>query len=83
MAFRGERRSKATHASPTDPATRLMRKGKGNEARLLLMGHALMENRNGLPVDFRATPATGTAAGDIVPVLLDEARFPPPHFRRR
>ena len=72
--FRGERRSNATHASTTDPEARLMRKGKGKEARLVFMGHALMENRSGLLVDFRVTTATGTAERDVVPVLLDEAR---------
>ncbi len=72
--FRGERRSNATHASSTDPEARLMRKGKGKEARLVFMGHALRENRNGLLVDFQVTQATGTAERDIVPVLLDEAR---------
>ena len=72
--FRGERRSNATHASTTDPEARLMRKGKGKEARLVFMGHALMENRHGLMVDFQVTQATGTAERDMVAVLLDEAR---------
>jgi len=72
--FRGERRTNATHQSTMDPEARLMRKGKGKEARLVFMGHALMENRNGLLVDFRVTRATGTAERDAVPVLLDEAR---------
>jgi transposase len=72
--FRGERRSNATHVSTTDADARLMRKGKGKEARLVFMGDALMENRNGLLVDFQVTQATGTAERDIVPVLLDEAR---------
>jgi transposase len=72
--FRGERRSNATHQSTTDPESRLLRKGKGKEARLVFMGHALMENRHGLLVDFQVTQATGTAERDAVPVLLDEAR---------
>ncbi len=71
--FRGERRSNATHRSTTDPEARLMRKGKGKEARLVFIGHALMENRHGLLVDFQVTQATGTAERDAVPVLLDEA----------
>jgi transposase len=75
MDFRGERRSNATHQkSTTDPQARLMRKGKGKEARLVFMGHALMENRNGLLVDFQVTQATGTTERDAVPLLLDEAR---------
>ena len=33
-----------------------------------------MENRNGRPVDFQVSQATGTAERDAVPVLLGEAR---------
>ena len=46
--FRGERSRNETHRSGTDPEARLMRKGKGREARLAFTGHALMENGNGL-----------------------------------
>ncbi len=49
--FHGQKRSNATHAFVTDPEARLYRKGKGKEAKLCYMGHALMENRNGRP-DF-------------------------------
>jgi transposase len=59
--FHGERRSNATHASTTDPEARLMRKGSQHEAKLSYHGHVLMENRHGLAVDARVTPATGTA----------------------
>ena len=38
------------------------------------MGHALMENRNGLLMDFVVSGATGTAERDAVPSLLDGAR---------
>ena len=38
------------------------------------MGHALMESRNGLLVDFQVTQATGTTERDAVPLLLDETR---------
>ena len=72
--FHGERRSNATHQSTTDPEARLLRKGKGKEARLVSMAHALMENRHGMLVDFQTTQATGTAERDIVPELLDQAR---------
>ena len=54
----GERRSNATHQSTTDPEARLMRKGKGKEARLVFMAHALMENRNGMLMDFQVSSAT-------------------------
>ena len=72
--FHGERRSNATHQSTTDPEARLYRKGKGKEAKLVFIGHALMENRNGLLTDFQVTEASGTAERDAVPVLLDEAK---------
>jgi transposase len=72
--FRGERRSNATHQSTTDPEARLAKKGKGKEAHLAFTGHALMENRNGLLVDFQLSQATGTAERDAVPDLLEQAR---------
>jgi transposase len=59
--FHGQRRSNATHASTTDPEARLYRKGPGKEAKLCFMGHALMENRNGLVVDACLTEANGHA----------------------
>jgi len=59
--FRGERRTNETHASTTDPDARLFRKSRGTGAVLCFMGHALMENRNGLVVDAELTRATGTA----------------------
>ncbi len=72
--FHGERRSNATHQSTTDPESRLLRKGKGKEAKLVFIAHALMENRNGMLVDFQTTQATGTAERDAVPVMIDEAK---------
>ena len=38
------------------------------------MGHALMENGNGLLMDFVVSRATGTAEREAVPVMLDDAR---------
>ena len=72
--FRGERRSNTTHQSTTDPEARLLRKGKGKEAKLVFMAHALMENRHGMLTDFQVSSATGTAEHDAVPVLLEQAR---------
>ena len=64
-----------THESRTDPEARLMRKGKGREARLSFMGHALMEtNGNGLLMDFLVSRATGVAEREAVPAMLDDAR---------
>jgi transposase len=59
--FHGEKRSNATHESTTDPDAKLMRKGKGKEAKLSYSAHALMENRNGLIVDFQVDVADGRA----------------------
>jgi transposase len=59
--FHGQKRSNETHASTTDPDARLYRKGRGKEAKLCFMGHALMENRNGLIVGATATRASGHA----------------------
>ena len=59
--FHGQKRSNATHVSTTDPEARLYRKGKGKEAKLCFMGHALMENRNGLIVGAETTLADGHA----------------------
>lgn len=59
--FRGQKRKNDSHASTTDPESRLARKGKGKEAKLSYSGHALMENRNGLLVDIRIDSADGLA----------------------
>ena len=59
--FHGEKRSNETHESTTDPEAQLARKGKGKEAKLSYSQHALMENRNGLVVDFRIDEAMGKA----------------------
>ena len=72
--FRGEKRSNATHASTTDPEARLAKKSAGKEATLCYTGHALMENRTGMVVDFQITTTSGTAERDATPVLLETAR---------
>ena len=59
--FHKQKRGNDTHASTTDPDCRLYRKAQGREAKLCYMGHALMENRNGLAVGAQVTLASGTA----------------------
>lgn len=59
--FRGEKRTNDTHASTTDSEARLAKKSKGKEAKLSYSAHALMENRNGLLIDFRVDQADGQA----------------------
>lgn len=61
--FRGQKRTNETHASATDPDARLYRKGRGKEAKLCFMGHALMENRNGLIVGAVATAPRAMPSG--------------------
>jgi len=69
--FRGEKRSRDTHESKTDPDALLFRKSAGTAARLCYMGHALMENRHGLVVEGEVTQATGTAEREAAVELVD------------
>ena len=68
--FKGEKRSNATHASTTDPDARLYKKSPGTGAMPCFIGHAPMENRNGLIAQGDLTRADGhaerTAALDMV-----------------
>ena len=70
--FHAEQRSNDTHASTTDPEAKLYRKGKGKEAKLCFMGHALMENRHGLVVQAEATEANGTAEREAALEMIDQ-----------
>ncbi len=72
--FHTEKRSNETHQSTTDPEARLYRKGDGQPAKLCYMGHALMENRNGLAVGGCISQATGTAERDKALELIDDYR---------
>lgn len=69
--FHGERRSNETHESSTDPDARLMRKGKGKEAKLSYQASTLMENRNGIIVGVDVRHATGTAEREAALDLVD------------
>jgi IS5 family transposase len=53
------------------PLARLFRKGPGKEARLCFIGHALMENRNGLIVGALTTRASGHAERLAAVALID------------
>ncbi len=70
--FHGQKRKNDTHASTTDPESRLYRKAQGREARLCYMGHALMENRNGLAIGGMVTQANGTAERRASEALLKQ-----------
>lgn len=71
--FRGKKRSNETHESKTDPDSRLYRKGK-TASELRFMGHALMENRNGLVVDAMVTHANGFAEREAAKAMIGEVR---------
>lgn len=70
--FHGQKRRNDTHASTTDPEAKLAKKGKGKEAKLSFAAHALMENRNGLLVDFRVTEANGYAEREAALAMMKD-----------
>jgi transposase len=78
--FHGEKRSNHTHASTTDPESRLYRKSVAAPAKLCFMGHTLMEHRNALIVDMELTHADGHAERDAAIDMLDRL---PKRTRRR
>lgn len=72
--FHGEPRANATHGSTTDPAARLTKRAPGQEAKLAYQGHILMDNRHGLAVAARVTPATGFAERETAVALVRALR---------
>ncbi len=72
--FHGEKRSNESHESTTDPEARLYRKGNGRESKICFMGHAFMENRNGLAVGGCVSLATGTAEREEALAMIDKHR---------
>jgi transposase len=78
--FEGHKRKNETHASTTDPESRLLRKGLGKEAKLCFAQHVLMENRNGLVVDVCVTEANGRSERQAALTMIDRTL---PSCRRR
>src|ERR1700751_1729315 len=70
--FHGQKRSNKTHASTTDPDARLYRKSYGKESKLSYLGHALVENRNGLIAAAMVTHADGNAERDAALLMLQK-----------
>jgi transposase len=68
--FKRQKRSNATHASTTDPDAQLFTKSKKAEALPSYMGHVLMDNRSGLAIDTRLTPAAGNAEREAAREML-------------
>lgn len=72
--FHGQKRTNETHCSRTDPEAKLYRKGRGKEAKLSHMGHALTENRHGLIMAIAATEANGTAEREATLTMVDRLK---------
>ena len=72
--FHGQKRSNDTHESTTDPDARLYKKSYGKESHLAYLGHALVENRNGLIAQAMATAADGYAEREAALLLLEQQR---------
>ena len=70
--FHGQKRSNNTHASTTDADARLYKKSYGKESKLSYLGHALVENRNGLIAAAMVTHADGYAERDAALLMLAE-----------
>ena len=77
--FRGRKRSNEPHESKTDPEAKLMRKGKGKEAKLSYCMSVMIENRNGLIAGIDVRQADGYAERTSALAMLDAA----PRSRRR
>lgn len=69
--FKGQRRSRDTHESKTDPDALLYKKSDGQGAKLCYIGHVMTDNRHGLVVDAELTQATGTAEVDAALAMID------------
>jgi len=70
--FHGDKRSNDTHESTIDPDARLYKKSYGKESHMAYLGHALVENRNGLIAAAMVTQADGSAERDAALLMLHE-----------
>jgi len=77
--WHGKPRSNATHASTTDPDSRLFKKSQNAAAILAYQGHVLMEHRSGLVVSAVVTHADGY--GERVAALAMLDTLPSKHLR--
>jgi transposase len=80
VQWHGQKRSNDTHASTTDPESRLYRKSHNTAATLCYSAHLLMENRSALIVDAELTTADGYAERATAIEML--ARLPQRARRR-
>lgn len=70
--FHGEKRGNQTHASVTDPESRMARKGNGKEAKLSYVGHVIIENRNGLVAGTLVNQPSGHAECEAASALASD-----------
>jgi len=70
LNYRGQKRSNETHASVTDPDTRLTRKSHHSAAMLGYLASTLMENRHGLIVQTDVRAPHGRAECDAALEML-------------
>jgi transposase len=70
--WKGQARSNDTQESSTDPQARLYKKSEQAESILCYQGHALIENRNGLVVNAKASLADGMAERETALAMLSE-----------
>lgn len=70
--WRGEKRSNETHASTTDPESRIYKKAQGTASELAYLGHAMADNRHCLIVNACATQANGTAERATAAAMLEQ-----------
>jgi transposase len=68
--FHNSKRSNDTHESTTDPDARLYKKSYGKQSHLAYLGHALVENRNGLIAAAMVTQADGYAEREAALLML-------------
>jgi len=71
--FHGEKRSNETHESTTDPEAKLMRRGRGKEAKLSFGALAVTENRNGLLVEMRIGDARTPEPVTAIAIFKDHS----------
>jgi transposase len=70
--FHGQNRSNETHESTTDGDARLYKKSYSKESKLSYLGHALVENRNGLIAAAMVTHSDGYAERDAALLMLQQ-----------
>ncbi len=80
--FHGQRLSNDTHRSITDPEARLYRKGRGREAKLSFMGHALQRTATGSSWTAASPRPTATPSAPRRWHDRETGRPTPPHHAR-